>query len=202
MKKFFSSLLIIAAFATLTLYSCSNDTENNTSPTNNESISFEGMQIKAMPSGAIVLMEYATVEELYAEVDAKIVMLLEDSLREIEDLSDADNITTKINFSNGKAVITEVIYTDSKTDTVIRAYELVENEYVATSLPGPISAYVGACPSGYKEIANCSNLSEPQECVENAVSTYMTSNLKAVGNCVDVRVSIGAFNTKVCGKKC
>ncbi|MCA9748953.1 MAG: hypothetical protein KC414_07590, partial [Romboutsia sp.] len=83
----------------------------------------------------------------------------------------------------------------NKDDNSINKIFIQNNE---TYKAGPL--IIASCPSGYTQLASCSNFGNTQDCVAAAMQTFLSTNIDGVGDTAYVYVSVGYTSTKVCGK--
>lgn len=71
--------------------------------------------------------------------------------------------------------------------------------------PAPIDfiSDAGGCPDGYSSLGKCGNFgSDRNECLGDLAQGYFSSNLSGIGDCAEVRLIVGGFNTRACGRTC
>ena len=200
MKKLFLPFLSIFI---LIIISCEKQVEE----TNNLDLSKMQINLEESRLGqTIVLAYYSDISDLQKKVGEITTSLIEDSNEILNNNNEITDVITNIKFSNGKAIISEVFYVNLDTKEIIEGYVLNEEtstyQKVDPNLGGFDDFISGSCPSGYSQIGSCSNLNNPQTCVGNSIQTFLTTNINSIGDCANVQVSVGALNTKVCGKVC
>ncbi|AXG71786.1 hypothetical protein KORDIASMS9_04044 [Kordia sp. SMS9] len=199
--------LLIKSFALIILmvsiYACSEESTNTQDQTD---IDFSNIEIDLSKSSfgkAINVFKYTDKEELLGKIDAAMHHIITDSNDLIKN-SETTDLLLDINFSDGKAVILGIIEFNSDTKKILSAhyFDQKTNTY-AKSVPGDLENIdLARCLQGYTQLASCGNLSNPQQCVSNAVASYLSAEISNIGDCANVQVQVGTFTTKVCGKNC
>jgi len=69
---------------------------------------------------------------------------------------------------------------------------------------GPyISFDAGDCPEGYTSLGKCNNFSaDRDDCLGGLAQNYFSESLSSIGDCAEVRLIVGAFTTRACGRTC
>lgn len=204
-------LLLVSAF----FYGCSNDNSSNNQDleqkAKNEEVILDEIPInlKSLNIGSqITLFTYANVSEAADAADAAMVELIREAKDDLADESGATHLFTNVKIANGKAYVSDILYYDANKDEFIGGhyYDDVTDTYEPYGIfpsPQTVSAFVnGRCPNGYTQLASCGNFNNPEDCISNAMKSYLSANLSSMGDCVDVRVSVGLSKTRVCGRQC
>lgn len=165
---------------------------------------FESLRLSFL--NPIVVFEYASVEDIDKKLDEALPMLLDDLNEEIREKKYSD-VIAGLKFYNGRVIVSELVYFRDG-DLVLedsRYFDEKAGEYVPLS-NGMEFTYNeianGNCPEGYTRIGRCSNIGSTEGCLGGLISGYLTKNLKSIGDCANVQVSVGVVNTTVCGKTC
>lgn len=165
---------------------------------------FESLRLSFL--NPIVVFEYASVEDIDKKLDEALPMLLDDLNEEIREKKYSD-VIAGLKFYNGRVIVSELVYFRDG-DLVLedsRYFNEEVGEYVPLS-NGMEFTYNeianGNCPEGYTRIGRCSNIGNTEGCLGGLISGYLTKNLKSIGDCANVQVSVGVVNTTVCGKTC
>lgn len=151
------------------------------------------------------LMSYSNVQELQDKLPEVISNLLEDIESEMNGDTRISDTFVNLKFENGKAIISEIVFFDNDSKSVISGfilnYDTMEYESISVSTQDWVGL-VGSCPSGYSSLGVCSNFSSPKECITKKLSDFLAANISGVGDCANVQVSVGSLATTVCGKTC
>jgi len=195
------SLTLIALL--LSVNSCSEESTNNEEL---DTVSFGDFDIdlsKSSFGNAIKVFDYTDKKDLGNKLDKAMYQIITES-NDLIKHSETTDVILNIVFSDGIAIISKIIEFNSNTNKIISAnyFDRKTNAY-AKSVPGDLSNLdLARCPNGYTQLASCGNLSNPQQCVSNAVSSYLTAEISSIGDCANVQVQVGTFTTRVCGKSC
>ncbi|MEM6722052.1 MAG: hypothetical protein AAF611_22175 [Bacteroidota bacterium] len=199
--------MVVKSFALLMLFVSVNSCEKeSTDREEQNTIDFSDFEIDLSKSSfgkEIKVFDYKDKKDLIHKIEKSMHQIISESNDLIKD-SETTDVILDITFSGGKAFISSIIEFNSDTNTVISAnyFDQKTNAY-QKSVPGDSDNLDFArCPEGYTQLASCGNLSNPQRCVSNAVASYLTAEISNIGDCADVRVQVGTFTTRVCGKTC
>lgn len=200
--KTFNQLLLVSIFF-LTAFSCDKQDDESKVDMKNVKIDLSSARFGSNP----VLLRYADIPELLRNLETLTNSVISDSHDIMATDRRISNVISFVNFKDGRAILTKVYYVDEVNRVVIGGYILNEETgtYTTIAYGEPNWDAIingGGCPQGYSQLASCENLNNPQGCVGNAVSTYMSAHLSSIGDCVTVQVNVGALNTRVCGKIC
>lgn len=175
----------------------------------NAKVDLSGLEIDLKGSklgGKVELFSYENTEELLGNIDKSVNLVIADAEEVLKNNSEITNVLVDISFTNGVAVLTKILYVNQNTKKLIEGYEFDVNTNSYAELPTDLNleeVFSGAnCPTGYSQISSCGNFSDPQTCISNAIRNYLSANINGPGNCANVQVSVGAINTRVCGKTC
>lgn len=130
------------------------------------------------------------------KTNKKVEKLLKLANENLIDNKNATNVIYNLKIENGKVFIENISLVNIDSKKVIK-----QQKYNSKMLPDFDVLFNGArCPSGYSQLATCSNTGETQECVGGALAKYLSESLSSVGDCTNVNVSVGLFSTRVCGQ--
>uniref|UniRef100_UPI00404B8F23 hypothetical protein n=1 Tax=Gelidibacter sp. TaxID=2018083 RepID=UPI00404B8F23 len=198
---FINSLsLIILIFS---INSCS---QEETIKQDQVSLDFNDLKINLSNSSfnnQIKVFDFKDKSEMIAKINPSFNQIIEDSRELIKNNSEVTDVIITISFKDGKALISEIIELDIKNNIIRQSakYDNSKKSYIANR-GGPFNPNFANCPSGYTELASCSNINNPSECAGNAAQAYFSENVSGIGDCANVQIQVGTFTTKVCGKTC
>ncbi len=187
----------------ISLISC----EKEETKTSNEKI-IDGITVDLTASKLgdnVSLMSYSNVQELHDKLPEVISNLLEDIKSEMSGDTLISDTFVNLKFENGKAIISEIVFFDNVSKSVISGFILNYNTMKYESISASTQSWIslaGGCPSGYSSLGTCSNFSSPKECITKKLSNFLAVNISGVGDCENVQVSVGSLATTVCGKTC
>ncbi|OIQ22059.1 MAG: hypothetical protein BM557_01385 [Flavobacterium sp. MedPE-SWcel] len=212
MKATFKLKLLLLLAAGM-LYSCSNDSgqadTGSGEQTQEVSLKEIPVSLKKLNIGSqIILFSYTNVSEAQQLVDAAVADLIVDSKEDLGERTDATQMLTNVKISGGKAYVNEFLFYDENKQELVEGfyYDAATDSYKPHSAPSlqfMSAAINGArCPSGYEQLASCSNFNNPENCIGGALQSYLSTSLSSVGDCLDIHISVGLSKTRVCGKEC
>ncbi len=130
-----------------------------------------------------LLMKYNNLNDFNKDIRSKINFLINDVRDEIKNDAALANVSFTLVASNGEVRI-EDIHTQSKNNLKING---MGN---------------GACPKGSTYLGRCKHNGKERDCLANLIATHLSAALTSVGDCSQVRVSVGLFSTSVCSSPC
>jgi len=186
-KKIF---LLLFSLSTFSFLSCENENTEVKKDPNLSDIKIDLSNMKV----SNIIFEYKTNDELKSKTEDLIFSLVEESKEELKSDKKISYIFYEIKFEKGKAFFTEVASLNKESNSINEIYIQNNEAYKA----GPLT--IASCPSGYTELASCSNFSNTSNCVSAAMQTFLSTNVTGVGDSAYVYVAVGYTSTKVCGK--
>lgn len=204
MKKLPILTLVLSLLLGIT--SCSNE-ENSIqmNPAENTS-NHNGSWSKTNNIPNPTLFEYTSVNEakaLLSDYDDELAKEYKDRIATIPDCT---NVRYKVKLSNGKALLTELLFIDSTRNLMLEGYILNEftGEYNILSNES-IEDDLGSCPTGWTSLTTCPHFLSSEDfanCMGSAQQQYTNATLTEIGSCMELMISIGNVAAQVCGRTC
>ena len=187
--------LILVIFS-LILLSCSeNRTDADKPEIFDKKKSFRIVDDRFLDSGLLI----SEVSNL-----SKLDKNLQKIVDEIKNFEEGFTIVYKLNLKKKKIYLTGYGIYNTKNKLV--KSEMLNNENNAkTGSPVfvPSLSPADPCPAGYTNLGKCSNFgSGTEDCLADLTQDYFSSNLSSPGDCAQVMLTVGAFNTRACGETC
>lgn len=189
------------------IFNLSSCSQEEISSQKQDSLDFSEIKIdlkKSFLGKEIKVIDYKDKTELITKINSSFNQIIVDSRELIKDKSEVSDIILNINFSDGKAIITNIVEYNIKTKEIINAHYLnpESNTYLRYPPNDIDNLDYASCPDGYTQVDSCSNVSGTEECVGSAVQSYLSDNVSGIGDCANIQVQVGTFSTKVCGRTC
>lgn len=204
MKKlnFLSVLLLSLVF--LIVSSCNKQDDIADSKVDFSSLDIKIDDLKIEPT----LFKYKDVKEIPNRLNRSILLFVDEAKLMLAENKEATHVTMDVSIKDGKATVSRVFLVDAKNKKILSPNTTPgQDEAVIekVALPDFDLLFNGRCPSGYTSIGTCSTTAKAEErskCIGDSMSNFLGSNLGAIGDCAETRVSVGVFNVQICGRTC
>lgn len=128
---------------------------------------------------------------------------LQKILGEIKNFEDGSTIVYKLNLKNQKIYLIGYGIYNTKSKLVrSEMINSVSNAKIGSPVFKPTLSLAAPCPNGFTNLGKCSNFGNTDDCLADKTQGYFSSNLSSPGDCAQVMLRVGAFNTRACGKTC
>lgn len=198
MKKVCLSLVV-----SLFIFACSENKLNDDFKIENINV-----DVSKMALNNSIISSYSDKNDFNEAFCKKINLMHAEILNEIKNSKEFDVVNLKLKAEQGRFIIEQIIFIDTKSNQVVKLIELVDSALIEVkkdqlSTRNGESSLFGRCPQGWSTVGSCSNFGgNTQACVGNHVSAYLSAQISSVGDCARVQVSVGTLTTTVCGQSC
>ncbi len=190
-------LIMIFALAVFTFIQCESNNEDLNPKILVDDFDFSTIKIDLKISNVLSTYNETNFNKKSKEI---FLQIIKESNEVIKSNKKITQVVLNLKFVENKVYLESYAYLDSNKK-IISKYIFNQNTYA--KIPDLDGLFNGAsCPKGYTQLASCGNLDETAACVSSAVGTYLANNISAVGDCANVQVNVGLFNTRVCGQGC
>jgi hypothetical protein len=123
---------------------------------------------------------------------------------EINNFEEGFTIVYKLNLKRQKIYLTGYgIYNTKNKLVEIKVLNNENNAKTGSPVFVPSISPASPCPDGYPNLGTCSNFgSGTEDCLSDLAQDYFSSNLSSPGDCAQVMLTVGTFNTRACGESC
>lgn len=159
-------------------------------------LDFTNLKIDVEITNTLFTLEEIKLQEKVNNKVAKLLKVAKETLLENKSVT---NVIYSLNVENGNVRIENILLVNTNTEKVIK-----QQKYNSKAIPDLDELFNGGrCPSGYTQLASCSNLGDgTEDCIGGALTEYLSKNLTSVGDCTNINVSVGVLSTRVCGETC
>ena len=204
MKKlnFLSVLLLSLVFVIVS--SCNKQEDIASSKVDFSNLDIKLDDLKIEPT----LFKYKDVKEIPNRLNRSIVLFVDEAKLMLAENKEATHVTMDVSIKDGKATVSRVFLIDAKNKKILSPNTTPgQDEAVIekVALPDFDLLFNGRCPSGYTSIGTCSTIAKEAErnnCIGSALNSFLSSNIGAIGDCAETRVSVGVLKVQICGRTC